>query len=446
MSMQRKQGLVARVKSTLVGWLSKEIRLTDGSFWSNFFGYSNSTGRPVSVESALRLSTAMACVRLIAQVCAAMPLKLQQRDDGGNVTPASDLALHGVLLYSPNADMTAIAFWESVLACMLLRGTAYVEIHWAPGRGDVRALDLLLPDRLTVRRKTDGSWEYRYVDLDGTSRLIDEANVMPIPAFTLDGVCGISPIKFGADVLSTAAAADEVAGKTFKNGLLSGWYYKIDRVMTEKQREDFRATTERISGALNAGKSPVLEAGMDAKSIGINPDDAQLLESRRWSVEEICRWFGVPPTMVGHAAQGQTNWGTGIEQQMLGFLVFYLTPWLRRIEQAITKYLIRPEKRGRVYAEFLVESLLRADSAARAAFYSVMVQNGLMTRDECRAKENLPKRGANADVLTVQSNLVPIDQLGEGTGGAAKVRDALRDFLNDEGAAAGAAPENRNAA
>jgi HK97 family phage portal protein len=151
---------------------------------------------------------------------------------------------------------------------------------------------------------------------------------------------------------------------------------------------------------------------MDAKTIGINPKDAQLLESRAFSVEEICRWFRVPPHMVGHSEKS-TSWGSGIEQQMIGFLTFTLRPWLTRIEQAINKDLLSPVEQMRMYAEFSIEGLLRADSAGRSAYLSTMVNNGLMTRDEGRSKENLPPKGGNADVLTVQTALIPIDQLGQ---------------------------------
>ncbi|VVE52346.1 portal protein [Pandoraea morbifera] len=150
---------------------------------------------------------------------------------------------------------------------------------------------------------------------------------------------------------------------------------------------------------------------MDADTLGINPSDAQLLESRGFSVEEICRWFRVPPWMVGHSEKS-TSWGTGIEQQMIAFLTFTLAPWLKRIEQAISKDLLSPAERTRYYAKFSVEGLLRADSAARATFYSVMVNNGILTRDEVRELEEREPMGGNASVLTVQSAMTMLDAIG----------------------------------
>src|SRR5699024_7375386 len=151
--------------------------------------------------------------------------------------------------------------------------------------------------------------------------------------------------------------------------------------LKKEQRQDFRENFENITGAINAGKPAVLEGGMDAKVLAIPPRDAQLLEPRGFSVEEVCRWFRVDPSLVGHGGK-DSNWGTGLEQKFLAFLTLTLRPWLTRIEQGINKRLLSPQDQQRYYAEYSIEGLLRADSAARSAFYSVMVNNGIMTRDE----------------------------------------------------------------
>ena len=180
---------------------------------------------------------------------------------------------------------------------------------------------------------------------------------------------------------------------------------------------------------VNAGKPAILEADMEVGTIGIDPADAQLLESRAFSVEEVCRWFRVPPFMVGHAEKS-TSWGTGIEQQMIGFLTFTLGPWLRRIEQSISKDLLSPIERQRYYPKFAIEGLLRADSAGRAAFYSAMVNNGILTRDEVRELEDREPMGGNASVLTVQTALAPLDTLGNSTADQ-QARAALNSWLNE---------------
>lgn len=172
-------------------------------------------------------------------------------------------------------------------------------------------------------------------------------------------------------------SADDAAGATFKNGLVRTVAFKVDRILKKEQREEFREYVEQsLAGPLNAGRPPIMEMGIDAKELGINPTDAQMLETRGFSVEEICRFYRVPPWMVGHT-QSSTSWGTGMEQQMLGFLIFTLRPWMARIEQSIRKSLLKPEEREEYYVEFSIEGLLRADSASRAAFYSTMTQNGI---------------------------------------------------------------------
>ena len=171
----------------------------------------------------------------------------------------------------------------------------------------------------------------------------------------------------------------------------------------------------------------MLEGGADVGTIGIKPSDAQLLESRGFSVEWICRWVRVPPWMVGHTEKS-SSWGTGIEQQMIGFLTFTLGPWLKRIEQAISKDLLSPADRLRFYPKFAVEGLLRADSAGRASFYGAMVNNGILTRDEVRELEDREPMGGNAAVLTVQSAMTTLDALGA-QGEANQAKAALRALL-----------------
>jgi len=186
-------------------------------------------------------------------------------------------------------------------------------------------------------------------------------------------------------------------------------------------------------GSRNAGKLMVLEAGLKYDRLALSPVDAQMLENKRFSVEEICRWWGVPPVIIGHAAQGQTMWGSGVEQILLAWLTLGIDPFCDRIEARIKKQLIRPTGNRRRYAEFNREALLQMDSKSKAAFLSTMTQNGLMTRNEGRAKLNLPRKGGG-DELTAQTNLAPLGQLGAPSESNA-ARAAMRAFLgiNHEG-------------
>lgn len=398
----------AKPSASMSSWLGKSIRLSDGGFWSAFLGAQSSSGKAVTVDKAMRLSAVWACVRIISTSVAGLPLSIYRRlPDGGRET-ARDFPLYDVVHNSPNEDMAAFHFWQAVVASMLLWGNAYCEIHRSGGR--VIALDFLMPSRVTPEPDDDGRLRYFFQPRKGARREIAQADMLHIPAFTLDGRMGLSAIRYGADVFGSAMSADDAANTTFKNGMMPTVAFSVDKTLNPTQRAEFRDYVKTISGALNAGKSPVLEQGVKPEMIGINPADAQLLESRGHSIEEICRWFGVPPWMVMKTDKG-SNWGTGLEQQQIAFLTYCIMTYTAPIEQCVNKRCLTAVDRIKHYAEFSLEAFLRADSAGRAAYLSTMGQNGYMTRNEGRHKENLPSM-PGGDILTVQSNLVPLDQLG----------------------------------
>ncbi|AMG88079.1 phage portal protein [Bordetella bronchiseptica] len=423
--MKQKAQKVGRVRAAVLGWLGRPFGLTDVEAWASI-GQRNAAGANVSDHSVLQLSAVWACSRLISETIATLPLGMHERRQGSR-RPAPQHHLDFILGAQPNADTISAVFWESVVAAMLLRGVARCEKLLVGGR--LVGLQFLNPDRLSRTRLGD-SWEYRYTDDFGRQRVIEESRIWSIPGWSLDGKNGVSVLRYGAQVFGAALATDEAAAGTFKRGLMPSVWFKYPNKMSKEQREEAREfITGRAAGAVNAGRPIILENGMEVGNLGINPVEAQLLQSRGYSVEEICRWFRVPPWMVGHTEKA-TSWGTGIEQQMIGFLVFTLGPWLKRIEQSIVKDLLTPAERLRYYPKFAVEGLLRADSAARAAFYSVMVNNGILTRDEVRELEDRAPMGGNAAVLTVQTALAPLDSLGSNTADQ-QARNAMANWLKD---------------
>jgi HK97 family phage portal protein len=294
---------------------------------------------------------------------------------------------------------------------MLLRGNGFAEKLLVGSR--LVGLKFLVNDQLSLQKDSQNVIRYYYSE-NGKQREIPEEKIFRIPGFSTDGKWGISAIRYGAEVFGSALAASTAANSTFEKGLSPTVAFSVDRVLTPEQRIAFReGAAATLTGAINAGNSPILEGGMTAQVLSINPKDAQLLESRAFNVEEIARWFRVPPHMIGHSEKS-TSWGTGIEQQMIGFLTFTLRPWLTRIEQHINKDLLSPAEQSRYYAEFTVEGLLRGDSTARKEFYSSALQNGWMNRNQVAAMENQPSMNGG-EVYTVQSNLIPIDQLGKET-------------------------------
>ncbi|QIL71661.1 phage portal protein [Diaphorobacter sp. HDW4B] len=405
-----------RVQAALSGWF-----MPSGGGDSRVIHVSGAT---ITENKLLRLSAAWACTRLISETIATLPLGMNERTATGK-RYAPEHWLHRLIHSQPNADSTASVFWESVVAAMLLRDGARVEKLMIGSR--IVGLRFLAPNRFSWSRLSDGSKQYRYIDENGLQREIPSDRIWYIPGFSLDGKNGVSVVEYGVQVFGNATAADEAAGKTFKTGLMQTLYYKVANWLTPEQRDAFK---KEYVGSVERGEVPVLEGGIDVGAVGIKPSDAQLLESRAFSVEEICRWFRVPPWMVGHTEKS-TSWGTGIEQQMIGFLTFTLGPWLRRLEQSIVKDLLSPAERARFYPKFAVEGLLRADSAGRAAFYAAMVNNGILTRDEVRELEDREPMGGNAAVLTVQSAMTTLDSVGLATD-AQQARAAIRAFLGFE--------------
>lgn len=411
-----------RVKSALLNWLGVPISLTTGEFWSEWQGESSS-GKNVTVNSTMQLSAAWACVRLLSQTISTLPIKLYERQPDGSRVAAVNHPLYRLISRRPNAEMTIARFMLMIVASICLWGNAFVEKRRVAGR--IVALVPMLPQNMTVKRLDSGRLEYKYTE-NGQPRVIAEKDIMHIRGFGLDGVCGMLPVKTGRDIFGGAMSADEAAYKVFAQGMQASGILSAESTLKEDQRESLRKNLERFMSSKNAGKVMVAEAGMKYQSITMNPEAAQMLQTRAFGIEEICRWFGVPPFMVGHMDK-QSSWASSVEGMNLQFLTNTLRPILENIEQEIDRCLLDDDER--FYVEFNVEGLLRADSAGRATYLSTMTQNGLMTRNEGRRLENLPLV-EGGDKLTVQSNLVPLEQLGqqEGSDGE-RARAAMRDWL-----------------
>lgn len=389
------------------GRLSGRARLDDGERALPFDSHATPSGSSVSPDSSLKLSAVWACVRLRAQTISSLPLHLRAEDK----THARAHPLYRLLHSSPNADMTASEFWEAQLASLDLWGNAFVQIAREGRR--VVSLSPLNPEKVVVVRDSYGALTYEYTSGGSVTTYSDE-DILHLKGFTLDGIMGLSPIQFAAETMGGLMDANRAAAREFQNGLKVGGFLKTGAVTLQKeQRDRLRDSLSLFGRPENAGKWMVLEAGMEpasAEGIRMNPADAQLLESRYFGIEEICRAFGVPPQLIGHTDKA-SSWASSLEQTNMGFLTYSLRPTLVRIEQAIAKKLLLPEERDKYRPKFSVEGLLRADSAARAGFYSQMLQNGVMSRNDVRSLEDLPPV-EGGDALTVQLNMTTIDKIG----------------------------------
>ena len=319
--------------------------------------------------------------------------------------------LFWLLRMDPNFDQTGYDFWEFFGASLELHGNAYAEISRSGGR--VVSLDPIRPDIVSVRRRNDGSLEYEWV-IDGERRTRGQEDVLHIRGFGGNVQGGCSTLATCGAVFSGASDADGSARAIFGNGVRSSGVLELADSLTPEQRAELENILgEKYAGAMNSGRPMILDRGMKWSAISMPPEDAQLLESRKYSGEEICRIFGVPPAMVGYGDKA-SNWGTGKEVDVLGFIKFTLRKRLRRIEQALMKQLLsRQERQNGVSIEFNLEGLLRGDSAGRANFYQIMVRLGVMTRNEARRLENLPPI-PGGDVAMVQMQDVPLADAIEG--------------------------------
>lgn len=381
------------------------------------------------IDRALQLSTVWACIRLIAETISTLPLITYQKKvvNGRDVrVPARDFSLYSLLHDSPNADMTAVEFWEAVLFGLLSWGNAYV-LKSFNGQGTIVALDPLNPANMTVRRSNTGAVQYLYATATG-EKTYSERDIWHVKGFSSDGLKGLSPIGVGWRSMAGATAAEIASASMFTNDMRVSGVVSVKEFLNPDQRQQMKTKVMgAVFGNAKTGQLQLLEGGAEFKQLSLNPVDAQMLETRQYSVEDLCRWFSVPPAMIGHGT-AVSNWGTGREQINMGFLQYVLRPYLVRIEQGIKKSLMTPVERTKYFAEYSLEGLLRADTAARAAFYSTMVQNGLKNRNEVRALENDPPF-EGGDEFTVQSNLIPLTMLGKITSTAQTAKSALLDWL-----------------
>lgn len=392
--------ILRKMAGDVIKWA---MRLDDPKGWYAP-GQMGDAGEVVSDQTAMSLSAVWACVNLISGTISSLPLMVYKTGRDGARTVADDHPLYRLLHDSPNYDQTAVDFWDFVAASVELWGNSYARVERNGSR--VIAVVPVAPAIVTVRRLSNGTLEYRWMK-DGRQFVETDATMLHVRGPGGDPLGGMSTLTFGRHAFSLARATDKAAGKTFANGLRPSGALKFKSWLNQDQRDVAEQKLAAKIGTDNAGAPLILEGDTEWVKFTINPEDAQMLESRAFSVEEICRFFGVPPFMVGHTEKS-TSWGTGLEQQTLGFLKFTLRRRLKRIEQALEKQILTPAERSAgITIEFNIEGLLRADSRGRAAFYQQMTQIGAMTINEVREKENLPPV-PGGDVPRMQMQNVPI--------------------------------------
>ena len=388
----------------------------NGSGYSFMFGRS-AAGQAVNERSAMQMSAVYACVRILAESIASLPLHFYQYNDAGGKEKAVNHPLYWLLHDEPNPEMSSFSFRETLMTHLLLWGNAYAQII-RNGRGEVIALYPLMPDRMTVDRDARGRIYYEYTRSDSdantlgkkSSVVLSPEDVFHIPGLGFDGLVGYSPIAMAKQAIGMGLACDEYGAAFYQNGAQPGGVLEHPNVVKDPKRvrESWNAIYQ---GSRNAHRIAVLEEGMTYKPITISPEQAQFLETRKFQIDEIARIFRVPPHMIGDLEKSSFS---NIEQQSLEFVKYTLAPWISRWEQAIQRSLLLMSERTRYFARFNVEGLLRGDYQSRMNGYAVARQNGWMSANDIRELESLDmipdEQGGN--LYLINGNMTKLEDAG----------------------------------
>ena len=370
---------------------------------SFYFGTSGS-GKAVNATTAIQLSTVYACVRVISETVASLPLGVYEAKDDGN-RKAMEHPLYRLLHDEPNTEMTSFVLREVMLAHLLLWGNSYCQIIRS-GRNRITGLYPLLPDKMTVDRDKDGKLTYTYSTGTGQTVLLAPEEVLHIPGLGFDGVMGYSPIALEKNAIGLGIASEEYGSKFFSNGARpSGILTHPNTVKNPKAlRESWNAA---YGGSSNANRVAILEEGMRFEPIAIPNNEAQFLETRKFQVDEICRIFRVPPHLVGDLEHATFS---NIEHMSIDFAVHTIRPWIVRIEQSMNRALFTDQEKGRFYVQFNIDGLMRGDYKSRMEGYAIARQNGWMSANDIRALENQNPIPADqgGDAYLVNGNMISI--------------------------------------
>ena len=388
---------------------------TAGSGYSFFFGGTTS-GKAVNERSAMQMTAVYACVRILAEAVAGLPLHLYRYKDDGGKEKSIDHPLYLLLHDEPNPEMSSFVFRETLMTHLLLWGNAYAQII-RNGKGEVVALYPLMPNKMTVDRDANGQLYYQYTrsneeapTMKGTTVNLHPSDVLHIPGLGFDGLVGYSPIAMAKNAIGMAIACEEYGAKFFANGAAPGGVLEHPGTIKdpERVRQSWQST---FGGSGNANKIAVLEEGMKYTPIGISPEQAQFLETRKFQLNEIARIFRVPPHMVGDLEKSSFS---NIEQQSLEFVKYTLEPWLIRWEQSIRRSLLSTDEKPLYFVKFNVDGLLRGDYASRMSGYATARQNGWMSANDIRELENLDRIPTEdgGDLYLINGNMLPLGNAG----------------------------------
>ena len=393
----------------------KPQNATAGSTYSFYMG-GTTAGKTVTERSAMQMTAVYSCVRILAEAVAGLPLHLYRYNADGGKEKAIDHPLYLLLHDEPNPEMSSFVFRETLMTHLLLWGNAYAQII-RNGKNQVVALYPLMPNKMSVDRDESGKLYYTYYR--GSDEAIRDrqyavklqpSDVLHIPGLGFDGLVGYSPIAMAKNAIGMAIACEEYGAKFFANGAAPGGVLEHPGTIKDpaRVRESWQST---FGGSGNANKIAVLEEGMKYTPIGISPEQAQFLETRKFQINEIARIFRVPPHMVGDLEKSSFS---NIEQQSLEFVKYTLDPWIVRWEQSIMRSLLLQSEKKEYFVKFNLEGLLRGDYQSRMNGYAIARQNGWMSANDIRELENQDRIPAEegGDLYLINGNMLPMANAG----------------------------------
>lgn len=375
-------------------------------------GAQTASGARVTPESAMRVAAVYACVRIRSGVVANMPLHIKRRVDARTREDASDHPLWSIFRRRPNRWQTPSQFKRMLTAHLLLRGNAYAMIVRTGAR--VLALIPLHPDRVRCEQADDLTLSYVYTRKDGRQVKLAQSEVFHLVGLTLDGVHGVSVIAYARETIGLSLAMENHGATVFKNGARVSVVLKHPQKIGKEGLEFLKASLDDYrSGGESEGKALILEEGMETAPLAMTAEDAQWIESRKFSRSDIAMFFGVPPHMIGDTEKS-TSWGTGIDSQTQGFVTFSAEDDLTTWEETINRDLVA-DNDNEIYARFNRASLVKGDITVRWTAHVKALQWGVMSPNEIRALEDLnPREGG--DIFYPPPNTAGADKSGKDKG------------------------------
>jgi HK97 family phage portal protein len=388
----------------ITSWLNTENNspvVKTGPQSSQPSSYPRKSAAPVNFDSAMTQSAFFAAVRLLSETIAALPLKAFTIDNGTKI-PNTDYKLWRLLNFQPNKFQTKNEFFETFMLNLVSNGNAYNQIIRGP-TGDIINLIPLMASQTTPTLLSDGTLTYSYKDSNGNVTVFAADKVWHTKLFG-NGIVGLSPLSYARQSLGIAIAIDNRVSTLAENGGKTTGILTIDDILTPQQRTEVKQNFKDLESGGN-DRLFVLEAGFKYQQTSLSPADMQMLESRRYQVEDIARFLGVPSVLINDTS-GTTAWGSGIQQIVAGFEKLNLRPYAERIEASLKRWLMPVSDWEKIEIEFDFDALLRADIDTRTKSAKDRVNSGLLTPNEGRQEEGLPPKDGG-DTIYLNGTMVP---------------------------------------